>query len=94
MVVKKTIKTAASDLKKLLETGNIVFGTERTLKLLKLSKIQKVFLASNCPDLVRTDIHYYSELSSTEIVELAYPNDELGTICKKPFSVSVIGLLK
>ncbi len=87
-------KISASEIKKMLKSGNIIIGTERTIKNLKLGKVQKVLLSSNCPAGVEEDISYYAGLSGAEAHKLDYPNDELGTICKKPFSISVLALLK
>ena len=89
-----TKKITSAEIKKILKTGNIVIGTERTIKNLKLGKAQKILLSSNCPADVEKDINYYAGLSSAEIHKLDYPNDELGVICKKPFSISVLALLK
>ena len=87
-------KIGSSDIKKMIKAGNIVIGTERALKSLKLGKIQKIFLSSNCPVKVEKDITYYAGMVGAEAIKLEYPNDELGTICKKPFSISVLALLK
>ena len=38
------------------------------------------------------DIVEYAKLSDVEVVDTAVPNDVLGTLCKKPFPISVIGL--
>ena len=87
-------KINAPEIKKLLKAGNIIIGTERTIKNLKLGKVQKVLVSSNCPSNVEKDINYYASLSGAELHKLDYPNDELSVICKKPFSISVLALLK
>lgn len=87
-------KIDSAEIKKMLKSGNMVIGTERTVKSLRLGKIQKVFLSSNCPAKVEKDINYYAGLSGAEPYKLDYQNDELGVICKKPFSISVLALLK
>ena len=87
-------KIDSAEIKKMLKAGNIIIGTERTVKGLKLGKIQKVLLSSNCPAKVEKDINYYAGLGGAESYKLDYQNDELGVICKKPFSISVLALLK
>jgi len=87
-------KIDAKEIKKMLKSGNLVIGTERTIKNLRLGKVQKVLLSSNCPINVEKDISYYAGLSGAEFHKLDYPNDELGVICKKPFFISVLALLK
>lgn len=85
---------SVAELKKVLKGENIVIGTERTLKELKRSTIERVFVTSNCPASVEQDIDYYARLGNVEKVKLPFPNEELGVICKKPFSISVVSLLK
>lgn len=79
--------------KDLLENSDkLVFGTERSLKLIKNDRLRLIYLARNCADSVRDEIKHYGK--EIEIVELDASNNEIGVVCKKPFSVSVIGLTK
>ena len=87
-------KINAAEIKKMIKSGNVVIGTERTIKSLKLGKVQKVLVSSNCPNSVENNINYYSGLSGAEVHKLEYPNDELSVICKKSFSISVLAFLK
>jgi len=82
------------EIKKLLKTKKLVIGTEITIKRLKAGKLAQVFVSSNCPDKIKKDIEYYSKLGGTNIIKLKIPNDELGIVCKKPFSISVLGVIK
>lgn len=83
---------AISEIKKGIKEKKVVIGTEQAIKQLKLGKLQKVFLTSNCPQSVRKDIAHYSKLSSCKTEVLSVPNDELGVVCKKQFSISVLGI--
>ena len=87
-------KITSAEIKKILKSGNVLLGTERTVNGLRLGKIEKVLLSSNCPARVEQDINYYAGLSGAETHKLEYPNDELGVICKKPFSISVLAVIK
>jgi len=87
-------KISAAEIKKMLKSGNVIIGTERAIKNIKLGRVQKVLVSSNCPEGVEKDISYYASLSGAEIQKLEYPNDELSVICKKPFSISVLAFLK
>ena len=87
-------KITLAEIKKMVKSGNIIIGTKRTMKSLKLGKVEKVLLSSNCPAGIEKDVSYYAGLSGAEYCKIDYPNDELSLICKKPFSVSVLALLK
>jgi len=86
--------TIVDEIKKIVNTDKAVVGTNETIKALKTGKIAKVFLTSNCPDEVKKDVEYYAGLSTVEVIELPIPNDELGVVCRKPFLISVFGVLK
>ena len=90
---RKTSLTSTG-IKKLIKTKNFVIGTERTIKNLKLGKVEKVIISSNCSEKVLNDLNYYASLNKTETIKVNYPNDELGVICKKPFFISVLSILK
>lgn len=87
-------KITAAEIKKMIKSGNVVMGTERTIKSLKSGGVQKILMSSNCPNHVESDVNYYAGLTGVEVQKLEFPNDELSIICKKPFAISVLALLK
>ena len=89
-----TKKFTSTEIKKMIKVGNVIIGTEKSVKSLKLGNVQKILLSSNCPSSVENDINHYSGLNGAEVHKLDFPNDELGVICKKPFSISVLAFLK
>jgi len=74
-------------LKKALKEKDLIIGTKRTLKNLKLGYTKVVFIASNCPEKIKKEIKSYKNI---EVIELKIPNDEVAMICKKPFPISVL----
>jgi large subunit ribosomal protein L30e len=83
-----------TEIKKHLKENKLVIGTEDTKKLLRKGGVTKIYLAVNCPADVKEDIKHYASLAGTEIVDLPIANDDLGGICKRPYSIAVMGLLK
>ncbi|MGM5481803.1 MAG: ribosomal L7Ae/L30e/S12e/Gadd45 family protein [Nanobdellota archaeon] len=77
-----------------LTTGKLIIGTRRTMKKMKQATIEKVFLAKNCPGLIADDIKHFASLDDVKVEQLNTNCDELGTMCKKPFHVSVVSILK
>ena len=82
------------EIKKLLGSEKLLIGTESVLKALRAKKLDKVLTAKNCKESVLTDLEKYVALAETKLEQLDLTNEELGTFCKKPFSVSVLGVLK
>lgn len=94
MAKKEIADKNVQEIKKLLKSRELVIGTDRTVTNIRRGKVKKVYLASNCNEKVKADINHYSSIGAFDVIELQYPNDELGTMCKKPFSISVISILK
>lgn len=91
---KKEKKDVLIEIKKNLKSKKLIIGTDITIKNMKLGKIKKIFLSSNCPENTKKDIEYYSKISKIDVINLSQKNDELGLICKKPFPISVLSLVK
>ncbi len=87
-------KQALTDIKKDLKTKKIVIGTKIVIKNLRLNKLEKIYLASNCNESSKKELEYYSKLLKIPVIMLKQPNDELGVICKKQYSISMLGVLK
>ncbi|KYK26152.1 hypothetical protein AYK26_00865 [Euryarchaeota archaeon SM23-78] len=81
-----------AEIKKHLKTSNLVIGKDKTLKALRNNELVKVFLASNAPEEMIKDIEYYASVTKIDVEKLDIPNDELGVVCKKPFSIACIGM--
>ncbi len=82
------------EIRKLLGSDKLIMGKERTMKELRKGTLAKVFVASNVDVKTKKDLEYYKELSSFDLVDVGMTNEELGTLCRKPFSIAVMGLLK
>jgi len=91
-MAKKEVAPVVAELQKLLVEGKLVFGSKETLKLLREGKAKKVFVSSNCKESVKEDVERYCSLGGVECVGLEQAADEVGTLCRKPFSISVIGV--
>ena len=74
-----------------LKEGKIVLGSDETMKLLRAGKIKRVYLAANASASMKNDASHYGKLANAEVVQLELSNVDLGVLCKKPFSISVLG---
>lgn len=93
--MKKTaVDKNIEEIKNALKKNNLIIGTDRTIKMLKQGKISKVFLTTNCSEDVKEDIKYYSKIAKAKVIQLNHSNDELGIICKKQFSISIVSIPK
>jgi large subunit ribosomal protein L30e len=81
------------EIKKNLDNDNLIIGYDKTLKNLKLGKISKVYLSVNCPDEIKEDVKRYANINKTDVEILKKNNEDLGVLCKKPFSISVLSIV-
>ena len=94
MAKKKEISPEIVDLKKELEEKRIILGNKNSLKQLKEGLLSKVYLAKNCPKAVKEDIVYNAGLLNVPVIILKMDNEDIGSLCKKQFFVSVMGVKK
>lgn len=79
-------------LRKKVKEKAAIIGKERTLKMLKLGKLSKVMVAANVSKDTKEDVLHYAGVEGVDVSVLKISNEELGVLCRKPFSISVIGL--
>lgn len=83
-----------TDFTQLIHSKKATIGTQKTLKALRLGKLAKVYVTHNCPPILKQNVERQAELNKTEVALLEVPNSELGTLCKKPFSINLLGQLR
>ncbi len=88
------MKLDNQEIKKILQEKKVVLGREQCFKLLKRGKLESVLVTSNCSDQTKTLLHRYAGLQKIETFPVSLTNQELGTLCRKPFPVSLLGILK
>jgi len=94
MAKKKEISQEIMDLKKELEDKRVIFGTKQSLKSLKDGVLVKTYLVNNCSAEIKDDVIYNAGLVNVPVIMLKMDNEELGSLCKKHFFVSVLGVKK
>ncbi len=83
-----------TEIRKMLGSDKLILGSERVLKAVRKGGVAKVVLASNAPESLKAQLEQYQKLGDHFLIEDAgVPNDELGTLCKKPFSIAVLAFL-
>ena len=93
-MAKDTKMNPFEEIKNALEGETLLIGTKTVIKALQQGAVRKIILAANCAADAVADVRAQAEIAGVEIVQLDVPNDELGVLCKKPFSISILGLRK
>ncbi|MBN2881277.1 ribosomal L7Ae/L30e/S12e/Gadd45 family protein [Candidatus Woesearchaeota archaeon] len=81
-------------IKDMLESEKLIIGADRAVKSLKDGNVAKIFLAKNAPEKLVEDVNYYAGLSGAEVIQLEISNEDLGVVCKRPFLIAVVSILK
>jgi large subunit ribosomal protein L30e len=87
MNVEKAIRTA-------VDTGKVIFGERETLRAVRNNEITLVIVAKNCPPNLEMDLKHFARLSDVFVYEFSGTSVELGSVCGKPFIISMLGVLK
>ncbi|MBI4145495.1 ribosomal L7Ae/L30e/S12e/Gadd45 family protein [Candidatus Woesearchaeota archaeon] len=84
----------SGEIKKLLDAGKLVVGTDRTMKHLKNGSAKKVFLSKNVSQETHADVERYARLGGVDVVHAQLTSDEFGALCRRPFGISVLSVAK
>ena len=68
------------------------FTSKQIYKNLRQGKLKVIYVTKNAPDFLKAELDHFCKLGNVKYIELAKENDELGIICRKPFSISVLGV--
>ena len=79
-------------IKKAVEAGKAKLGYKEVMRGLEQGTIKEVYLSANAPESHERDISQACKLAGISCTKVEQANDELGVVCKKPFSISVVGL--
>ncbi|MBI5253083.1 MAG: 50S ribosomal protein L30e [Euryarchaeota archaeon] len=87
MDVGKSIRAA-------VDTGKVTLGERETLKAVRNGDVKLVIMASNCPPALREELVRCTRISGVHVYEYPGSSLELGSVCGKPFVVSMLGVVE
>eukprot|EP00542_Grammatophora_oceanica_P001372 CAMPEP_0194070554 /NCGR_PEP_ID=MMETSP0009_2-20130614/88242_1 /TAXON_ID=210454 /ORGANISM="Grammatophora oceanica, Strain CCMP 410" /LENGTH=108 /DNA_ID=CAMNT_0038723833 /DNA_START=520 /DNA_END=846 /DNA_ORIENTATION=- len=90
---KKNQDNVNSRLKLVMKSGKAILGYKATVKALRRSKAKMIMIASNCPQLRKSELEYYAMLAKTRVHHYVGDNTALGTACGKFFNCSVLSII-
>jgi len=78
------------EIRRAVDTGKVLFGRKQGEKTLLTKNAQMIILTKNTPKKITERVQHYCKLSNTPVIVFPGTNVELGAVCGKPFSVSVL----
>jgi ribosomal protein L30E len=79
-------------LKKELKLKGALFGSKIPFKRKEL--IEKIYISNDCPEQIKNKIENFSKKQKIELIYPDFSKEELKDLCKKPFNISVLSILK
>lgn len=89
----KSVDKLSKEITDALKKKKIIFGRDKTLKLLKNGKCSLVVYANNSPSALKEEIEKYSELTNIPAKVFNGDNQMLAVLCKKPFNISALAIV-
>ena len=83
---------ASKEIRRAADTGKVLFGTKSSEKSIKNGTAKLVIVANNVPQLAREKLVSFAQISSTPHYMFAGTGLELGSVCGKPFTISVMAI--
>ena len=71
-----------------VDTGKVIFGSDKARKLALSGKPKLIVVSSNCPLDTKQDLEHFCRLSKVPIFTFTGTSVDLGKVCGKPFIVS------
>ena len=73
-----------------IKNDKAILGYRESIKFIKLNQPKLVVISNNLPEQIKNEIQHIAELSNGKAEIFEGNSKELGTICGKPFPVSVL----
>jgi large subunit ribosomal protein L30e len=89
---KEKEKPLTAALRLAVESGKVEFGSRRGLKAILLGKAKLFVVCENTPADVLGKVKNYCKISNVPLISFDGSTMELGSVCGKPYPVSVLSV--
>jgi large subunit ribosomal protein L30e len=86
MDIEKSIRQA-------VDTGKVVLGEKETIRAVQNKKVKLVIVSANCRAGSKESLKAHSKLSDIKVFDFAGSGVDIGSVCGKPFVVSMLGVM-
>ena len=87
------IMDISTALKRIIDTGNVDFGSEKTVKNVISGSAKLVVISSNCPKKIKEQIEKYCGIENVPIIKYSGTSLQLGEACGKPFLIASLTVI-
>ncbi|MGC8479456.1 MAG: 50S ribosomal protein L30e [Candidatus Micrarchaeia archaeon] len=83
-----------NDLRLVIDTGKYTIGNREVIRSISDSKAKVIVLASKGKKEIAEDILHLCSVAKLRVIKFSGNSLELGTLCGKPYSVTVLAVLE
>jgi ribosomal protein L30E len=83
-----------SKIREMLKEDRLVIGSRAVMRELHKGNLEQIFIASNASAKIEGDLISHANAVKCPVQKLSIPNDELGMVCKRQFSIAAVGIKK
>ncbi len=81
------------EIRRAVETGKVDFGEKQAEKNILKGNGELIIISSNTKKLLKERLEHYAKISEIPFYEFSGTSTELGSVCGKPFPVSVMTII-
>lgn len=82
------------ELRKAMDAKKVLIGKKSVLDAVERKKATHVYYAKNTPESIKGPLSIRAGMTGVECTALELTNREFGTLLKRPYSVTIIALIK
>ncbi len=83
-----------NDLRLVIDTGKVAFGNREVMRTISSATAMAVVVADKGRREIIEDILHTCKISGIKVIRFGGNSLELGTLCRKPFSVNALAVLE
>ena len=87
------VTEAGKEIRRAVDTGNVIFGVKESLHHLRMGEGQLVVLAQNTPVLTQEDVKHLASMAEVPLFRFEGTGLDLGNVCGKPYVISTLLVL-
>lgn len=82
--------TLVKDIQEAVKSKNVIVGHKKSMRFMKSNKPKLVIVAENAPERIKEELKHNAKISKTKVRIFNGTSKELGTICGKPFPITIL----
>jgi len=79
-----------TQLRNAVDTGKVIYGTKETIRECLVGDPKLIIVSKTIKSILKKQLEYYAKLLNVTLIDYYESGSELGSVCGKPYSISVV----